>query len=593
METTKMRVRQIATPQPVNGASPREPALAPIEPAKAAHRELVTAVSENTLTFNPLLGLSARDLAASAAALSRALTSSPRAALRHLRAYVTELGRIATGDSTAAPDPKDRRFADPAWKTSFFYRALLQLYVATQASLNAAIADSPLDVRNKERARFFASLVTDALAPSNWVLGNPAVARKIIDTGGKHFVEGARHLAHDLRHNGGLPSQVDARPFQLGQNIATSRGEVVLRDPMFELLRFSPTTPRVHARPLLMSPPQINKYYAVDLSPEKSLVRWIVDSGVQLFIVSWRNQTLENRHWGLREYVHALDRALEATRAISGSPDVNAWGSCAGGMTLAAYLGWLAAQGERKIVNTSWAVCVLDTSRAFEGTTLGLFNTPGAIEMARARSRRRGIVRGEEMARMFAWLRPNDLIWNYWVNNYLLGNDPPAFDILAWNSDTTRLPGQFHVDLLDLIEKNPYANPGALEIGGVAIDMSKVNVGAYVTGGISDHITPWKGCYATARLFGDDTTFVLANAGHLQSLLNPPGTPKSFFFAGRPRGEDPDPWLASAIRQEGSWWPHWRAWIQQRSGELIDAPSTSHPQFPSLAPAPGTYVLEA
>jgi polyhydroxyalkanoate synthase len=260
-------------------------------------------------------------------------------------------------------------------------------------------------------------------------------------------------------------------------------------------------------------------------------------------------------------------------------------------MTLAAYLGWLAGRGERKVESTSLAVCTLDAARALEGTTLGLFATPAAIDAAKARSRHRGLVNGDEMARLFAWLRPNDLIWNYWVNNYLLGNEPPAFDILAWNCDTTRLPAQFHVDLLDLMEKNPFVNPGTLRIDGVPIDMSRVKVGAYVVGGTTDHITPWKGCYATARILGDETTFVLANAGHLQSIINPPGAPKSFFFTAPASVDDPDRWAAGAPRQEGSWWPHWRAWIQERSGELVDPAQIGHADFQPLGPAPGTYVL--
>jgi len=265
-------------------------------------------------------------------------------------------------------------------------------------------------------------------------------------------------------------------------------------------------------------------------------------------------------------------------------------------MTLAAYLGWLAAKGDRKVVNTSWAVCVLDTEASMTDTVLGLFNTPAAIHAAKARSRRLGMITGADMSRMFAWLRANDLIWNYWVNNYLLGNKPPAFDILFWNNDTTRLPGQFHCDLLDLFESNPFANPGALEVEGLPIDLGKVRVGAYVIGGITDHITPWRACYGTARLLGPDTTFVLANAGHLQSLLNPPGSPKSFHFAAPADALNPDEW-AEAVkgrRAEGSWWPHWRKWIEERSGELVDAPrSQGSAAHPPLCPAPGTYVHQS
>jgi polyhydroxyalkanoate synthase len=392
-----------------------------------------------------------------------------------------------------------------------------------------------------------------------------------------------------------LPSQVDRTPFKLGVNVASTPGAVVYRAEMFELIQYAPTQKQVHARPLVMSPPQINKFYAVDLAPEKSLLKWAVDSGVQMFVISWRNPTIEQSHWGLDDYVMALDEAVDVARSITGSSDVNMWGSCSGGMTLAAYLGWLAATGERKVAHTTWAVCILDTEAALSDSTLGLFTTPRALRAAKAHSRRLGIVTGEQMARTFAWLRPNDLIWNYWVNNYLLGNQPPAFDILFWNNDTTRLPGQFHCDLLQLFETNPYANAGSMKIDGLPIDLKKVQVGAYVVGGITDHITPWRGCYGTARLFGTTSTFVLANAGHLQSLINPPGTSKAFYFAAPAEAADPDDWAkaAQAQRTEGSWWPHWRSWIQERSGALIQAPEQpGKGKYQPLCPAPGTYVHE-
>jgi polyhydroxyalkanoate synthase len=229
-------------------------------------------------------------------------------------------------------------------------------------------------------------------------------------------------------------------------------------------------------------------------------------------------------------------------------------------------------------------------------STLGLFSSPRAIREAQARSRRRGIVDGHEMARMFAWMRPNDLIWNYWVNNYLLGNKPPAFDILFWNSDTTRLPAQFHCDLLDLMDANPFVKGGALTIGGLPIDLGDVRVGAYVIGGITDHITPWRACYRTARLFGRESTFVLANAGHLQSLINPPGGSKSFFCAAAAEADNADEWAKSAQagRTDGSWWPHWRSWIQSRSGDRVDAPTRlGSRDYPPLCRAPGPYVHES
>jgi polyhydroxyalkanoate synthase len=316
---------------------------------------------------------------------------------------------------------------------------------------------------------------------------------------------------------------------------------------------------------------------------------------VTLFVISWRNPTREHRNWGLSDYALCLDQAVDVARRITGSPDVNMWGSCSGGITLAAYLGWLAARGEgHKVANTNWAVCVLDMPSALDDTTLGLFTTPSALRAAKAGSRRKGVLSGQGMARMFAWMRPNDLIWNYWVNNYLLGNKPPAFDILAWNNDTTRLPAQLHADYLDLIQQNPYSNPGTLEIAGESIDMTQVQVGAYVVGGTTDHITPWQGCYGTARLFGEDTTYILSNAGHLQSLVNPPGNPKSFYYAAPADAETPDTWLQNAgERQPGSWWPHWREWIGQRSGDSRPAPKKlGSRKYPPLCPAPGTYVME-
>ena len=557
--------------------------------------DLLAEVANHTMAANPLIGLRAADLASAAGSLLHAVRKAPKKAGGHLLHYSKSLSSIVRGSSGIAPHPRDKRFADPAWQDNFLLNRILQGYLATQNELQRFISESGLDEMNKSRAQFVATLVMDALAPNNNPLLNPLALRKIIDTGGANLATGARQLIQDVRSNKGLPSMVDSSGFHLGENIATAKGSVVLRNEMFELLQFAPTTAKVYGRPLVMSPPQINKYYAVDLTPEKSLIKWIQDSGVQLFVISWRNPSAEHRHWGLSEYVLCLDQAVEVARSITGSAEVNMWGTCSGGLTLAAYLGWLGARNDlAKIANTSWAVCVLNTSASLDGTTLGLFTTNQTLHAARAQSRRNGVLTGEEMARMFAWMRPNDLIWNYWVNNYLLGNKPPAFDILAWNADTTNLPAQLHADYLDLVALNPYMNPDSMQVAGEWIDMRKVKVGAYVVGGTTDHITPWKGCYGTARLLGEDTTFVLANAGHLQCFINPPGSKKSFFYAGTAKQDDPRRWLENAgEQQQGSWWPHWRAWIQQRSGEEQAAPKkTGSRRYPALCAAPGTYVLE-
>jgi len=335
----------------------------------------------------------------------------------------------------------------------------------------------------------------------------------------------------------------------------------------------------------------VNKFYAMDLSPEKSLFKFVVEQGVQLFAVSWCNPTKAQRHWSMSTYVQALDEAVDAVRKITGSPDVNLWGACSGGMTAAAYLGWLAATGQKKVASVVSPVCVLDPTKTSD-TTMGLLTNEQGLDAIKAAVKRKGVVDGSELARIFAWLRPNDLVWNYWVNNYLLGNDPPAFDILFWNADTTRLPAAFHADLIEVFQYNPYVNAGKMTVLGEPIDMSQVDVDAYIVAGITDHITPWKACYDTARIYGAKSQFILANAGHLQSLLNPPGSAKSFFFSAKVGGPDPDAWAGTAARTDGSWWPHCMAWMQERSGAQVPAPrklgNRKHP--PGVA-APGEYVM--
>jgi len=359
-----------------------------------------------------------------------------------------------------------------------------------------------------------------------------------------------------------------------------------------ELIQYKPVGDEVYGRPLLIAPPQINKFYVFDLTPEKSIVRFALAGGLQTFAISWRNPTPAEGHFGLDTYVAALEEAVDVICEITGSEDVNIWGSCSGGITMSAFLANLAARGERKIHSATVAVCVLDTE-ATQDTTAGIFVTPGSIAAAKNASRLKGVVEGKELARMFAWMRPNDLIWNYWVNNYLLGNDPPAFDILYWNNDTTHLPAQLHSDFLDLLHSNPYVNPGRLKVRGHPLDMRKVDIDSYVVAGTTDHITPWQGCYETAKLYGDRSTFVLSNSGHIQSLLNPPNNPKAFFWTGAEEADDPEAWQKQAERRAGSWWPHWLEWITARSGEKKPAPAslgTAH--LPALDAAPGRYVME-
>jgi polyhydroxyalkanoate synthase len=554
-----------------------------------AERLRETATS-NTLAINPLIGIRAADFGEAAQALLSTVVRQPVKAARHLGGYAKELGRAALGKSQLQVDPKDKRFTDPAWQSSALHKRLLQAHTVTAKELGRYIDSTSLNARDKARAHLVASICVDTIAPSNTLL-NPAALKRAVDTGGASLLQGAKNLVHDLRHNKGLPSSVDKSGFEVGRNLATSPGRVVFRNEVLELIQYQPTVDQIYSRPLVICPPQVNKFYCLDLTPEKSLVKFAMSQGLQLFAVSWRNPTLEHRDWSLSTYVQAIDEAVDAARQVTGSPDVNVWGACSGGMTLAGYLGWLAATGQKKVVSVTSPVCVLDPSKTMD-TTMGLMITEQSLKAIRASVKRRGFVDGADMARMFAWMRPNDLIWNYWVNNYLLGNKPPAFDILYWNADTTRLPAAFHADLIGIMSDNPYNNPGTMQVLGQAIDMRKVDVDAYIVAGITDHITPWKACYETARIYGKKSEFVLANAGHLQSILNPPGIAKSFFFASKVGGPDPDDWASKAARNEGSWWPHWMGWMHQRSGVLKPAPkklgSRKHP--PGVA-APGDYVM--
>ena len=554
--------------------------------------ELRAQAADNTLAANPLIGVRREDIMESAGVLFQRITANPGLAATQYAAFLGELGRIASGSSELAPDAKDKRFADPAWKNSAAYRALAQSYLAWSGALNRFVDQAEMEDLDRLRARFIVSLFVDALAPTNTVSGNPAALKKLVDTGGASLRQGMENFARDLASNGGLPAQVDGRKFAVGENLATTPGAVVYRSPVMELIQYKPVGDEVYGRPLLIAPPQINKFYVFDLTPEKSIVRFALEGGLQTFAISWKNPTPAEGHFGLDTYVAALEEAVDVIREITGSEDVNIWGSCSGGITMSAFLANLAARGECKIHSATVAVCVLDTE-ATQDTTAGIFVTPESIAAAKNASRLKGVVEGKELARMFAWMRPNDLIWNYWVNNYLLGNDPPAFDILYWNNDTTHLPAQLHSDFLDLIHTNPYVNPGRLKVRGHLLDMRKVDIDSYVVAGTTDHITPWQGCYETAKLYGDRSTFVLSNSGHIQSLLNPPDNPKAFFWTGAAEADDPEAWQKQAERRAGSWWPHWLEWITARSGEKKPAPvslGTTH--LPALDAAPGRYVME-
>jgi polyhydroxyalkanoate synthase subunit PhaC len=547
--------------------------------------------SRHTLALNPLVALRGKDLVNSAGTFFKAMIKQPQVAANEWLSFVDELTDIASGKSERAPKAGDKRFADPAWKTSPLHSGLLKAYLAWGEALGDFVSETSLSASDKERAQLFATILVDALAPTNSLIANPAAAKRLIDTSGQSLLSGLKNYLKDLVKHGGLPSQVDMSAFKVGENLANTPGAVVFRNDLIELIQYAPMTPKVRKRPLLLTPPQINKFYAMDLSPDKSIVRFLLESGFQTFCISWRNPTVANRDWGLDTYTAALDEAVDTVREIAGSDDITMTGTCSGGITSAAYSATL---GLAKIKNLVLFVCLLDTATASD-SAFGSLITPETMIAAKKSSELRGVLDGQDLARMFAWMRPNDLIWNYWVNNYLLGNAPPAFDILYWNADTTRLPARLHGDFIDLYFTNPFVNAGKLTLNGKTVDMGRVagKVDAYVLAGVTDHITPWKAVFKTARIFGENVTFVLSNSGHLQSLLNPPTNKKASYMIGRAGPEGPDAFMSSAEKRQGSWWLDWRDWLGDRSGDEIDAPKTlGGERHPVLMPAPGSYVFE-
>ena len=552
--------------------------------------ELAASAAEGMLGPNPFVGLRACDIVATAQKIGTQALRQPALVMEQEAAFAREVLKLFSGGGDATPPKGDKRFTDAAWQNNFMYRATLQGYLAWRDALAGFVERSALDPANKERAKFVMSLFTDAASPTNTLLGNPAALKKVVDTGGASLMDGCNNLMMDLLKNHGMPAQVNKTAFGVGKNLATSTGAVVFRNEVLELIQYAPTTQQVYGRPQLIVPPQINKFYIFDLSEGKSIVDYLVKNELQVFVVSWRNPTAAQSHWDLDTYVTALVEAITAVREITGCDDVNLHGACSGAMAISALLGNLASRDDKTVNAATLMVAVLDNSA---DSQLGLFATPEAIAAAKQHSTSRGVLAGEEMGRVFAWMRPNDLVWNYWVNNYLLGNAPPAFDILYWNNDATRLPAKMHGQLLDIFTQNLFSRPRALTVLGTPIDLSQVNCDKYVVAGMTDHITPWKGVYNTARTFGGNTRFVLSSSGHIQSLINPPGNPKAMYFLNPELPATADAWLAGAKTEADTWWGNWRDWLVARSGEKRAAPaSLGSERHPAGVKAPGTYVLE-
>ena len=484
-------------------------------------------------------------------------------------------------------DAKDRRFADPAWEDNPAYFAVRQSYLASRRLGEDLVAAGHADPLTAGKARLMADLIFDALAPTNFLPTNPAALKRAAETAGLSVLAGVRNMLDDLLHNGGRPRQVDRRPFELGRNLAATPGKVVFRNDLMELIQYAPQTPQVHAVPLLASPPWINKYYVMDLAPERSFLEWAVQHQRTVFAISYRNPDASMKNVSLDDYLLNGPRtALDVVQEITGQPRVDIVGLCLGGALTAMTAAYLAETGDNRIGTVTLLNTLLDYA---EPGALGVFTDEKTVARLEKQMAATGFLDGAKMATTFDVLRPNDLIFSYVVSNWLLGQSPPAFDILAWNADSTRMPAAMHSFYLrSLYIRNQLAR-GELELAGQRLSLPDVASDAYVVGAINDHIVPWQASYRATQLLGGSVRYVLTSGGHIAGIVNPPN-PKAWYEVSDRNPPTPAEWRDTAHRHGGSWWEDWATWAGERAGELVAPPPLGTDRHPATGDAPGDYV---
>ncbi len=523
--------------------------------------------------------------------LAAALAGRPGMVAGRGRRLLGELARIAAGASQVQPSRRDRRFADPGWAGNPLLRRAMQAYLAAAESAEGVIADAGLSPADADRIGFVMTNLIDAMAPSNNPLLNPAALKAAVDTGGGSAVTGLRHFVSDMAAAPRVPSMVEPDAFEVGVDLAITPGSVILRTPVFELIQYRPVTAAVRQVPLLIVPPTINKFYIMDLAPGRSLAEYLAASGVQVFMISWRNPDARHAAWDFDIYGQAILDAMDASARVTGSEQTALLGTCSGGVISAMVAAHLAHAGQQhRIAALTLMVTVLDQAQA--GLASAVISERTA-RMAAAASKARGYLDGRSLAEVFAWLRPNDLIWNYWVSNYLLGGKPPPFDILFWNADTTRMAAGLHHDFLRLGVTNGLVQPGDLTMLGSPVDLSLVDRDTYMVAGITDHICPWQSCYGSTQLLSGQHRFVLSTSGHIAAMVNPPGNEKASYQVAEESPADPEQWLLRAETCRGSWWPDYASWLASRCGEEKDAPpELGGGGLIPIGDAPGTYVYD-
>jgi polyhydroxyalkanoate synthase subunit PhaC len=484
----------------------------------------------------------------------------------------------------------DKRFSAPEWEVLPVFRYFRDSYLLTSKMMMQAVEDANLDAATKQRMRFFMRQYLDAAAPSNYLLTNPEALKAALESRGETLQEGLKNLLADLEK--GRISMTDEKAFEVGKNIAVSKGAVVFQNDLIQLIQYEPLTARVHERPLVMVPPCINKYYIMDLQPENSLVRYAVEQGHTVFMVSWRNvkEPLDKLTWD--DYLEmGVIAALDEVRAITGSDKVNALGFCIGGTILGAALAVLEKKKRNPVVSLTLLTALLDFTDVGDIRVYIDENFVGKREKQLAKG---GLVPGQELAGAFSSLRANDLVWSYVVNNYLKGKSPPAFDLLFWNSDATNLPGPMYAYYLRACyQDNLLAKPDALTNCGVPVSLKRLRMPAFVFAAREDHIVPWRGGYKSARTLGGKVKYVLGASGHIAGTINPASKNKRSYWINDNVGTDADKWFAEAQELPGSWWPEWSAWLRPHAGKLVPAPKKpGDAKHKAIEPAPGSYARE-
>ncbi|MBC7804263.1 MAG: class I poly(R)-hydroxyalkanoic acid synthase [Candidatus Parcubacteria bacterium] len=508
--------------------------------------------------------------------------------------WAAMLGAQAAG--APAPEPGDRRFAAIEWRDNPYYAYVKQSYLLASGFLAELAEAAEMDAKSKEKLQFAVKQWSDAMSPANFAALNPAVLKQALDSKGESLAQGLANLIADMRK--GRISQTDESAFEVGRNIALTPGDVVFENGLIQLIQYqamqdapSGAAPLVGARPLVIVPPCINKYYILDLRPENSLVRYAVEQGNTVFVLSWRNVGAAEGHYSWDDYVESILKAFEVSKEITRADRVNALGFCVGGTLLATALAVQAAKGENGVESATYLATMLDFSAPGQ---LGVFIDENGVAARESAIGAGGILPGADLASTFNALRANDLIWPYVVNNYLMGGAPAAFDLLYWNADSTNLPGPMYCSYVrNTYLENKLRLPGALQSCGVSVDLGKVDKPSFILATREDHIVPWRAAYRSVGLLGGSKKFVLGASGHIAGVVNPASGNKRSYWSSDTYPQDADAWLDQAREERGSWWPQWSEWLEKFKGELRTPPAkTGSAQYPSIEPAPGRYVKQ-